>query len=95
MKKYIAFTFCLIILTACAGNPPAWWNPSGRYSTPSPTSSTVSTPTAIPTISTPAPEEETLLPTVDSDYEEMVLSPVMAQEDTPSSTNLSPSILEE
>ena len=92
MKKYIAFTFCLIILTACAGNPPTWWNPSGRYSTPSQTSST---PPAIVATPIPTPEKETLLPAVDSDYEEMALSPVIVEEDVPSATDLSPSILGE
>ncbi|MBR2865779.1 MAG: hypothetical protein IKC13_05870 [Elusimicrobiaceae bacterium] len=29
MKK--SFPFVFIFLTACAGTPPAWWNPSGAY----------------------------------------------------------------
>ena len=32
MKKLIFSLFVLSFLTACAGNPPAWWNPGNVYS---------------------------------------------------------------
>ena len=92
MKKYITCTLFLIILTACAGNPPAWWNPSGRYSNAP--QSVPSTPTEVAAHSAPAPAQETLLP-VDTDYEEMALSPIAAAEESPTSSDLAPSVLEE
>ena len=95
MKNAIACAFLLTILTACSGNPPAWWNPSGRYSTPSRNSSSVvSTSVETPTDTTPSPVTETFVPT-DTDYEEMVLSPIALDEDVPASADLTPSILGE
>ncbi|MBO4675146.1 MAG: hypothetical protein J5601_03555 [Elusimicrobiaceae bacterium] len=95
MKKYIIYTFFLSMLTACAGNPPTWWNPSGRYSTTTPSSSSApSIQTEIPDNSVSTPQQETLLP-LDTDYEEMALSPIAAEEDTSTPTDLEPSVLEE
>ena len=92
MKKYILCTLFSSILAACAGNPPAWWNPSGRYSTSA--QSSPSTPPEVATNSVPAPVQETLLP-VDTDYEEMALSPIAAEEESPISSDLAPSVLGE
>ena len=94
MKKYIVCTVFLTILSACAGNPPAWWNPSGRYSTSPQRSSSVSTSEEISKDSVSVPTQETLLPP-DTDYEEMALSPIAAEEEISETTDLAPSILGE
>ena len=70
----------LVSLCACAGNPPAWWNPSGAYG--------VQTETALPqkttsratvsAVMTPVEEEpmEQSFEVADDAYEEMRLAPL-------------------
>lgn len=95
MKNSTMCIFLLTMLTACAGNPPAWWNPSGRYSTPSQSSSSiVAAPVKTPTNTVSSPVPETFVPT-DTEYEEMVLSPIAIDENVPASADLAPSILGE
>ena len=31
MKKILCVSMLAGLLAACAGNPPAWWNPGNRY----------------------------------------------------------------
>ncbi len=66
-------------LAACAGNPPAWWNPGNIYSSQG--ESTSATPTVLtrPADSSQTPTEQTLdLP--NEDYEEMALTPLQDEE---------------
>lgn len=66
-------------LAACAGNPPAWWNPGNIYSSQG--ESTSATPTAPARATTPSQTttEQTLnLP--NEDYEEMALTPLQDEE---------------
>lgn len=73
--------FCLLslcFLCACAGNPPAWWNPSGTYGSQSaaPASVKPSLPSAVtPEEEEPVPMEQSIEPAMES-YEEMNLSPI-------------------
>lgn len=72
----------MMALTACAGNPPRWWNPGNTYSSTS--RQTVSdeafhqnTPEASAiTPMTPDAETELILPAQDDDFEEMLLTPL-------------------
>jgi len=65
-------------LCACAGNPPAWWNPSGAYG-PTTTSSAISQKQTVnPAISSrktepEIPAEESIETSID-EYEELGLS---------------------
>ena len=70
MKKVISFLLISFILTACAGNPPAWWNPRGIGIT-SNAAQGVATQPAKET----APAEENLQLS-DESYEEMALTPL-------------------
>lgn len=75
------YCFCsLLLLTACAGTPPAWWDPAGTYSGQSAAvsnSSSKGQTTAMPAQKAPAgpvtPAEEEIEPLQDT-YEEMNLS---------------------
>ena len=100
MKKlligFLAFLFC-----ACAGNPPAWWNPSGAYG-PSvevaPTQKTVVQPSLSATVTSEEeePMEQTFEPAIDEPYEEMRLSPLPETDETePTQGTTAPSSAEE
>ena len=74
MKKF--FPFCLLALfaAACAGNPPAWWNPNNRYGTVD----GVQTQPAAQKKAVVVEEEEIDLP--DTTYEEVTLTPMPDEE---------------
>lgn len=79
MKNLFIFVF-LLSLCACAGNPPAWWNPSGTYGAdPLPTRQTVrnTQPSLSSTVTAEEeePMEQTFDPAYDA-YEEMRLTPL-------------------
>ncbi len=78
----------ICFLSACAGNPPEWWNPGGVYSPKPPVVSTVrKQPLPVakprPTVLPVHTNEEQPLYIADDSYEEMPLTPLYdeAQED--------------
>ena len=98
MKKIIC-VFVSAFLCACAGNPPAWWNPSGRYSQDAtevnPSTSLTPQPSLTPQQTTPsAPAEETFTPE-EAVFEEMNLTPPSAESLKDDTDALQPSILDE
>ena len=81
MKHLVKIWLLAICLSACAGNPPAWWNPGNIYS-PENRQHTVAPAAASPAAQplTQPPAEETLnLP--DEDFEEMPLTPLQDEEE--------------
>lgn len=89
MKKNLFLFLALGLLSAaCAGNPPAWWNPSNAYSSGSSSARPVQTPSAGNiTLAAPAqeetfiPQEETISTALpDESYEEMILTPLQDEE---------------
>lgn len=71
------------MLAACAGNPPTWWNPSNSYGNSSSKKGevrAVSQPRVVPTVEEEIPQEEHILPLPDSEYEEMILTPLQDEE---------------
>ena len=96
MKK-ITYFILSITLCSCAGNPPAWWNPSGRYTTdtsiqiqPTPTSSQAATK-PVTQITVPV-AEETFTPEEIS-FEEMDLKPLANESLENAVEVLEPSVL--
>lgn len=85
MKNFfvLSIIFCAFFLAACAGTPPAWWNPSGTYNS-SHKQSTSQQVRAVPSGSVrvkteeETPAEQDIDPTED-DYEEIALSPIDEQ----------------
>lgn len=82
-------------LGACAGNPPAWWNPNNRYGAAEQTSA----------LTTPKKQvsqdnrsvvvtEENIDPILDDSYEEITLTP-MPDEDRENATGVAASQNEE
>lgn len=77
---------------ACAGNPPAWWNPSGAYTEKESAAAPLSRPIpSQPAAVTPEEEEpfasEILIDPSDENVEELRLSPLsgeVAAEEAPS-----------
>lgn len=75
--KYIGLVCLSVFLfAACAGNPPAWWNPNDRYGTAEnqPQKPIVKKKTVI--------QEETIDAVTDTFYEEETI-PVLAEEEEP------------
>lgn len=88
-KNLFSILAFAIFLTACAGNPPAWWNPSNAYSSDgssisssSKGSSSSGTEETQPQFSeeTPIPQEIDMAPLPDESYEEMILTPLQDEE---------------
>lgn len=83
MKKIV---FCFLVsffMTACAGNPPAWWNPSNAYNgEPQVRKTAPKTVKVVPQSEeqTLPPAEENLTPLPDESYEEMILTPLQDEE---------------
>ena len=79
MKNLLIF-LALVSLCACAGNPPAWWNPSGAYGVQTETTlPQKTTPRAtVSAVMTPVEEEpmEQSFEVADDAYEEMRLAPL-------------------
>lgn len=77
MKKCFIILLGGLWLAACAGNPPAWWNPAGRSYEPKAAPKTVR-----PVVQTrsPQPMEELDISLQDETYEEMTLTPLQDEE---------------
>ncbi len=78
MKWMFAFVSCLF-LSACAGNPPTWWNPQNRYGTLQEPSQGTVQPVRVRKNS--AITEQSTEPLADISYEEETISP-LPQDDT-------------
>ena len=76
--KHFYLLVAMLSLSACAGNPPEWWNPSGTYGTQSVNKSNTAL-APVRTVTRQAeveiPAEETIETTVE-EYEEMSLNPL-------------------
>lgn len=71
-------------LAACAGNPPAWWNPGNRYGQTEQPASAAAVPAQPPARpAEPVVKEVNLDPLPDNSYEEEAISPLPEEEDTP------------
>ena len=77
MKKTWSIFFSVLLLTACAGNPPAWWNPRTKTAQVQPSSSHPQAPVATE-LPPPTEEDPSLLP--EDTYEEMTLTPLQDEE---------------
>lgn len=83
MKIYTLIGIVLL-LSACAGTPPAWWNPSGTYGTDAAAARKTQADRAVSSSSSKVteedetPAEQDIEPALDG-YEEMNLSPIDEQ----------------
>ncbi len=75
MKKSGVIVLLSAFVVACAGNPPAWWNPRQMQAQPATTSVGEKTSAEIAEQAIPA-DEKILLQ--DESYEEMALTPLEA-----------------
>ena len=75
MKKILSFCLFTLFLSACAGNPPAWWNPNNRYGTVGEETLPVA-----PAKQAVVVEEEELESVPDTTYEEVTLTPMTDEE---------------
>ena len=75
MKKILSFCLLALFMAACAGNPPAWWNPNNRYGAADGTA-VQQTPKkqAVPVT------DEDIEPLPDAAYEEITLTPMSDEE---------------
>ena len=73
--KQISVCLLAFLLAACAGNPPAWWNPNNRYGS---VEQNEAQRTVVP--QTPVVMEESLDPLPDRSYEEEVITPLPDEE---------------
>lgn len=82
MRKILFLTPVAFFLCACAGMPPAWWNPGNTYSS-----------TSRQTVSDEKPRERVITPSAieqmpaeekiavqDESFEEMILTPLQDEE---------------
>ena len=79
MKKVFSLVFFCVFTAACAGNPPAWWNPGNRYGTADGSVTVSPTPRTPTRTSAPVKEEE--IDVVDESYEEITLTPLSDDEE--------------
>ena len=82
MRKILFLTPVSLLLCACAGMPPAWWNPGNTYSSTS--RQTVSDEKPRERVITPSaieqmPTEENIA-AQDESFEEMILTPLQDEE---------------
>lgn len=82
MKQLMGIFLLSLYLVACAGNPPAWWNPGNRYGQ-TPASAEASADQGKAPRQPAAPQEENMDPLPDNSYEEEVIAPLPEEEDTP------------
>ena len=78
MKKIFPFFVLTSFLCACAGNPPAWWNPNNRYGSVDDTATSAVVQQAPQKPAEPTEEEMDSLP--DTTYEEVTLTPMPDEE---------------
>ena len=81
MKYLISLCLVSCFLSACAGNPPAWWNPNNRYGTAEnqPARKTTAKKQAVV-------REETMDVFTEVSYEEEILAPLPEEEEPAAST---------
>ena len=81
--KHLFACMALLMLAACAGNPPAWWNPQNRYGT---LENQPQTPVVQPlrVRKEPAITEQSTEPLADTSYEEETLVVPLPEEAEPS-----------
>ena len=54
MKKIVGMCLFSLLVAACAGNPPAWWNPGNKYSPENKQGTPATTSTVVPAVTTRA-----------------------------------------
>ena len=86
MKKSVGLFLIGLWMTACAGNPPAWWNPDNRYGTLDHPAVKSSQKTGT-VRRQPAVTEQTMDALPDDSYEEITLTP-MPDEDEETQTGV-------
>ncbi len=80
--RLIVLGLFAVLLTACAGNPPEWWNPSGIYNTDKTKNTSAQSVQSVPSGSSTVqaedetPAEQTIDAVWDESYEEMNLEPI-------------------
>lgn len=83
MKKVLTVCLFSFSLAACAGNPPAWWNPGNKYSPENNSGTAATASTTAPAPSTGAhtqiPAEQSIS-VPEEDFEEMTLTPLQDEE---------------
>ncbi len=84
--KTIYMICAAVLVSACAGNPPAWWNPAGKYDNMSAGKQTAQPATKKVIVI----QEEALEPLPDNSYEEITLTP-MPDEDNEDASGLAAS----
>ena len=72
MKRTIFLGLFTCFLTACAGNPPAWWNPNNRYGESQP---------KVTVKKAPVVQEQTIDTFADTSYEEEIIAPLPEEEE--------------
>ena len=90
MKKTVfSLAVFSLLAAACAGNPPAWWNPGNAYSSGSRSVRPVQQAASSGNIAVSAPAQEEMVipqeeaistPLPDESYEEMILTPLQDEE---------------
>lgn len=75
MKRLLMMGLVSVFMGACAGNPPAWWNP--RQMQAQPAAAPAAEQTAADTTERAVPADEKIL-LQDESYEEMALTPLEA-----------------
>ena len=91
-KQHISLSMVVgagILLSACAGNPPAWWNPSGIYDSAvvGNTTSQKREQTVVTPVKNEIPAEEDIAPAVEAyEEEKLVPLPTAQEEQTPGAT---------
>ena len=84
MKKLLSILAVGVLFAACAGNPPAWWNPGNRYGKAEQTDNATSAKPA--KRMDPVVKEIAIDPLPDNSYEEEVIAPLPEEEDMPADT---------
>jgi len=89
-----------LFLAACAGNPPAWWNPRNLQAGQTPASATARTTSAanrtVPAKqATVQADREEIIALPDEGYEEMALTPLQDEEQENESGESSAQVTEE
>ena len=77
----------VFLMSACAGNPPAWWNPSGTYGNTQQQTQTSRSGSSKISQEDETPVEQDIEPALDG-YEEMTLAPIEQQTPVPSAEEL-------